>query len=98
MGEGVPQGGLGRGGGVRPLGGKSGEQDLGPLPQGLETVPALLPAARQHAAQQGESLRSLVRPRPPAIFWRTFLIRMARSARLFANGTAGSSRQRSTAC
>ena len=39
MGEGVPQGGLGRGGGVRPLGGKSGEQDLGPLPQGLETVP-----------------------------------------------------------
>src|SRR4051812_12214373 len=35
---------------------------------------------------------------PPEIFWRNFIIRPSRSARLLLNGTRGSMRKRSTSC
>src|SRR3954471_14666751 len=36
--------------------------------------------------------------KPPEIFWRNFIIRPSRSARLLLNGTLGSVRKRSTSC
>ena len=44
----------GRGSVLRSLGRDRGEADLGPLPQRLEAVAALLPSTRQHTAQRGE--------------------------------------------
>ena len=40
------------------------EQGVGPLQQGLEAVEALLPRGRQHAAQRGEVVRTLLGPKP----------------------------------
>ena len=58
------RGGPGRGGGGRPLDGDGGEQEVGPLQQGLEAVAASLPRSRQHVVQGGGIPSLLLGPEP----------------------------------
>lgn len=68
------RGGPGRGGGGRPLDGDGGEQEVGPLQQGLEAVAASLPRTRQHVVQGGGIPSLLLGPEPARDLWRTFFI------------------------
>lgn len=67
----------GRGGGGRPLGGDGGEEEVGPLQQGLNRLRLRFHALDSMLSKVAESQAPCSARNRPEIFWRILLIRVA---------------------